>query len=68
MISLGRNIKKHMVEQRVTGRELAKYIGVQENQVSRWLNDKNMPTADALFEVARYLGVTVEQLFTERTE
>ena len=68
MISLGRNIKKHMVDQKVTGRELARYIGVQENQVSRWLNDKNVPSADALYEVARYLGVTVEQLFTERTE
>ena len=68
MISLGRNIKKHMVDQNVTGRELARYIGVQENQVSRWLNDKNVPAADALYEVARYLGVTVEQLFTERTE
>lgn len=68
MISLGRNIRKHMEERRVTGRELARNIGVQENQVSRWLNDKNMPTADALYEVAQYLGVTVEQLFTERTE
>lgn len=57
-----------MEDQKVTGRELARYIGVQENQVSRWLNDKNVPAADALYEVARYLGVTVEQLFTERTE
>ena len=68
MISLGRNMRKHMEEQRVTGRELARYIGVQENQVSRWLNDRNVPAADALYEVARYLGVTVEQLFTERSE
>lgn len=68
MISLGRNIRKHMEEQGVTGRELARYIGVQENQVSRWLNDKNVPAADALYEVAQYLGVAVEQLFTERTE
>ena len=68
MISLGRNIRKHMEEQRVTGRELARYIGVQENQVSRWLNDRNVPAADALYEGAMYLGVTVEQLFTERTK
>lgn len=45
--------------------ELAEAMGVTQSSVSRWLSGDALPTVDRLAALARYLGVTVDELLHE---
>lgn len=45
--------------------ELAEALGVTQSSVSRWLSGDALPSVDRLAELARHLGVTVDELLHE---
>jgi transcriptional regulator with XRE-family HTH domain len=46
-----------------TQKEAAEKIGVSQQNVSAWLNDIHEPSVEQALNVARVLGVSVEELF-----
>lgn len=44
--------------------DLAKYVGVRSNTVSDWKNKGANPSADLIYRIAEFLGVSCEYLLT----
>ena len=59
---LGDNIKRLMKANGYTQKELAIRSGCTESAISRYANDKRVPTVEALRALAIALGVTVDEL------
>lgn len=59
---LGDNIKQLMKANGYTQKELAIRSGCTESAISRYANDKSVPTVEALRALAIALGVTVDEL------
>lgn len=64
---LGRNIDDLRLKQGLSLRQFAEKIGYSNTQVVRWVNGCVAPGAEALYNVAKGLGVTIDSLF-EGTE
>ena len=61
-----RNLKKLFAESGKQQIELAEYLRVSESNVTRWLHCTSYPRIDTLEKIARYFGVPVTYLQTER--
>jgi transcriptional regulator with XRE-family HTH domain len=67
MISLrqcfAEGLSKILNERRMTQIQFAKTIGVTQASVSRWLNAKELPSANTMDEIASYFKIHPMQLF-----
>ncbi len=59
---IGENLKKLREEKKVTQDTLAEYLGVTYQAVSRWENGAAYPDIELLPEIARFFGVSMEEL------
>ena len=50
-------LRAYMREHRLTQMQLADKIGMQQSQVSNWLNDKSLPCYHSLIALCEKLGV-----------
>lgn len=56
------NIKKLRKSKHITMEQLASYIGVGKPTVSRWENEKNLPTLETWQKLADFFDVSVPYL------
>ncbi|MBQ1232102.1 MAG: helix-turn-helix transcriptional regulator [Clostridia bacterium] len=61
-ITLAENIKKMRTEKSLTQSDLAEALSVTPQSVSRWENGLAYPDTQLLPEIARYFGVTLDEL------
>lgn len=59
---IGENLKKLREEKKVTQDNLAEYLGVTYQAVSRWENGAAYPDIELLPEIARFFEVSLEEL------
>jgi len=55
-------IKAVLAEQKVTNKQLASYLKIKPETVSRWCTNDSQPTIKSLFKIAKYLKVDVRSL------
>lgn len=63
-----KNVKRLLDEKCMSQRELADAAGVTEVAMSRYLNDGRMPKGPILYNMAKVLGVSIDDLFEEHPE
>jgi transcriptional regulator with XRE-family HTH domain len=64
-MTLGKKLKTLAKEQRYSQALLGRKVGVSQYQVSKWFNNKNEPSNEALAQLAEILGVSVDYLLDE---
>lgn len=52
-----------MAQLNLTGKQLARAIGVSEHQFSKYVNGKSFPSVHTFYTLAQELGVTMERLY-----
>lgn len=52
----------------LTDYRVSKDTGIAPATLSDWKNGKTVPKADKLFIIAKYLGVTIEDLLADKEE
>ena len=62
MDNLGNRIKDLLKVRKMTQKELSKKVGISEQSMSRYINNKRIPDVILCDEIARILGVTVDFL------
>lgn len=64
-MNVGNNIKHLRQHQKVTQEQLAEYLGVSYQAVSKWETNANTPDISLLPEIAAFFGVSIDALFSE---
>lgn len=67
-ITLGERISTLRRQKEMTQESLAKELNVSAQAVSKWENDQTCPDISLLPELARILGVTVDELLSGKPE
>ena len=62
--TLGRRIARLRLAKTATQERLAKELNVSPQAVSKWENDINYPDISLLPDLARFLGVSVDELLS----
>ena len=62
-IPIGSNIKRLRSEKGMTQKELARYLNVSVQAVSKWERDRAYPDLSLLLPIAGLFGVTLDELF-----
>ncbi len=55
-------LRELLVENSISMRTLAKKIGVSAMSISDWANGKVQPTAESIYLIAKYFGVSADYL------
>ena len=59
----GQNIKRIMVRQGLTVRDIQKYLGLSAPQsIYHWFDGRSMPTVDNLYALSELFGMPVDML------
>lgn len=61
MIKINR-IEEVLIEQGKANKDLIDYFKINESTVSRWVNNKQQPTVNTLYEIAKFLKVDIREL------
>lgn len=61
MIKINR-LAEVLEENKITNREIAKYVEKSEETVSRWVNNHRQPLLDDLHKIAKFLKVDIRDL------
>lgn len=67
MNQIGKNIKKHRMEQGMTQDQLAEKLNVTRQAVSNWETGKTQPGVETLTAMAAHFGISVEELIYGKT-
>ena len=59
-------IKIVLVENKKTNKELATYLKVKPETVSRWCTNDSQPTIATLFKIAKLFGIRVSDLLADK--
>lgn len=62
MINYGEELKYHRTLRNLTIRELERDTGISNENLSRWENNKNIPSIDFCVKLADYYGITLDEL------
>ena len=57
------NLKRVCRLKKVKNKDIAFYMGVSESAVSHWLKCDNSLDMDNLYQICRYIGVSLDQIF-----
>ena len=63
MAFVGNRIKEERKKKNMTQKALGEKIGVAHNTISSYESGKNAPEQNAIFKIARVLGIKVDDLF-----
>ncbi len=63
-LNIGTSIKKLRTSQNVTQEELAEYLGISYQAVSKWETGVTMPDITLLPKIALFFGVRIDELFS----
>ena len=64
--TLGENIRRARVVEKMTQAELAKKIGTSQMMVSRFEKGKDSPSVWRCYRIAKVFDTSIEQLLTEK--
>ncbi|OGO93436.1 MAG: hypothetical protein A2Y17_04485 [Clostridiales bacterium GWF2_38_85] len=67
-LQLGATIRKLRTEKAITQEELAEYVGVSFQAVSKWETNTTMPDITLLPKLAVFFGVSIDALFSVNTD
>lgn len=56
------NLRRIRLEQKLTQADVAAAVGVWQTQIANLENGRGMPSMDLAIRIARYLGVTLDDL------
>ena len=62
-MNIGNQIRALRVEKKVKQDELAEYLGVSAQAVSKWETSASTPDITLLPNIATYFGVSIDELF-----
>ena len=62
-MAIGLKIKLLRKQHHITQKDLAKYLCVTSQAISKWENGKNMPDITVLPMVAKIFGISMDELF-----
>ncbi len=62
-MEIGKTIKTLRLEKQVCQEEMAQYLGVSSQAVSKWETGSSLPDITLLPAIATYLGTTIDELF-----
>ena len=62
---IGKRIAFYRKEKGITQKELAEFLHISYQAVSKWESGKSMPTVEMLYEISKLLNVTVDTLLNE---
>jgi len=62
-LEIGKTIKKYRSEKNITQEELARYLNISYQAVSKWENGAAMPDISLLPRLAVFFGVKIDDLF-----
>ena len=63
-LNIGSAIKRLRMEHSVTQEELAGYLGISYQAVSKWENETTMPDITLLPKLAAFFGIKIDELFS----
>ncbi|MGX7024956.1 helix-turn-helix domain-containing protein [Vagococcus hydrophili] len=64
-MTLGRRLKQVRVEKGFSQAEVADFLNISRQSISRWETDKAYPDLDNLVELSKYYEVSIDELLTE---
>lgn len=64
-MTLGSRLKKVRVEKGFSQADVADFLNISRQSISRWETDKAYPDIDNLVELSKYYDVSVDELLTE---
>lgn len=62
-MNIGKQIKSLRLQKNVKQEELANYLGVSSQAVSKWETEMSVPDIALLPKLATYFGITIDELF-----
>lgn len=62
-MNLGKKIKSLRLKKAVTQEQLANYLNISAQSVSKWENEISLPDLTLLPDISVYFGVTIDELF-----
>lgn len=62
-MNIGKQIRMYRLQKKVKQEELASYLGVSTQAVSKWETENSVPDIALLPEIAIYFGVSIDDLF-----
>ena len=65
---VGDNLKRIMKRKMWTQARLAEAIGWSENAVQQWVNNKTIPNAYAMLDMAEAMGVSIMELYGDTND
>lgn len=64
-MTLGKRLKKVRIEKGFSQAEVADFLNISRQSISRWETDKSYPYIDNLVELSKYYEVSIDELLTE---
>ncbi len=64
-MNIGKNIRQRRQQKGATQEQLAEYLGVSYQAVSKWENEANTPDIQLLPKIAKFFGTSIDALFDE---
>lgn len=64
-MTLGTRLKQVRVEKGFSQADVAKFLNISRQSISRWETDKAYPDIDNLVELSKYYEVSIDELLTE---
>ena len=64
-MSLGTNIQFYRKQKNMTQEDLAEFMNVSRQTVSKWESDTAFPETDKLITLSDYFGCTLDELIKE---
>ena len=61
-MSIGRNLTILMYDRKIKQKELAEYLGVSQQTISKFINGEKIPSLARLMQIAERLNVTLDEL------
>jgi len=62
-MSIGKQIRSYRLKRNARQDELAEFVGVSAQAVSKWETDASLPDITLLPRIAMYFGITIDELF-----
>lgn len=64
-MSLGQRLKRVRVEKGFSQADVADFLNISRQSISRWETDKAYPDIDNLVELSKYYEISIDELLTE---
>lgn len=65
---LGEKIKRELIKNGISQKELAKKVGITEVSMSRYVSNDRVPNGPILYQIALNLNCSVEELLSNKSD